>query len=879
MQIAGAVNLRGLKEKLSKKKVEDTPVAAPIQEGESAPTKAKKTPTQPKKKEKTALPIVNKKALQEEKHDASHDVSEPKKEPRPIETQQVPTVATTEEPIIETQRPATQSFAPRPQSATSGFQHAPRPQYQGRPERSGGFRPFHRTEGTRSFERPQQRQPGQPGQSGQQGRPFRSGPTQQYRPRPPLRPGETRHAASFAPRHQSFTPSLKQEGERGRKSTERFEKKAPLSPEKGKFKETKENKSRSSEWKKSFDSRLRHGFGADEEESTWRKRRPAKSKHFEAQEVIRPSKIGIRLPILVKDLAQEMKLKASQLVSKLFLQGIIATLNDLLDDSTIVQLLGQEFQCEIEIDTSEEERIRITDKTIREEIAAENAAELKTRPPVVAFMGHVDHGKTSLIDAIRKSKRAQTEVGAITQHIGAFKTTTLHGDITILDTPGHEAFSHMRERGAEATDVVVLVVAGDEGIQQQTVEALKQAQEAKATIVVAINKCDKPAFNVENVYRQLADHSLLPEAWGGQTITVNCSALTGQGVPQLLEMIALQSEVLELRANPTRRARGTVIESQMFKGLGPVACVLVQNGTLRHGDCLVFGAYWARVKSMKDESGRDLLEAGPSTPALIHGISGIPDAGEEFIVVKSEKEAREIAEARQQGRRDTTFQTTKRKTLEKLFEKTEENIPKKRLCVMLRADVHGSLEALKNALEKIESKKVDIDIVSMNVGEISESDIQLALASHAVIIGFHTQVEAHAEPLIKEFGVQVILHNIIYHAVDEVKRLMKSLLDTIPKETERGKAEVKALFKSSHLGTIAGCQVIDGVINRNSMIRVIRDNEELWKGSIASLKRVKEDVREVAKGLECGIVLQGFQGFKEGDIVQAFDVAYLEQEI
>ena len=630
------------------------------------------------------------------------------------------------------------------------------------------------------------------------------------------------------------------------------------------------------------DSRLRRGITTDDEDETgWRKRRPSKGFRSREQqpEVTRPTKIKVRLPISVKDLAAEMKLKASQLISSLFLQGTVVTLNDLLADDTMVQLLGSELGCEVEIDTSEEQRLRITDKTISEEIHAESADALTPRPPVVTFMGHVDHGKTSLIDAIRKTHRADNEVGAITQHIGAFTCVTEHGPVAFIDTPGHEAFSAMRERGAGLTDIVVLVVAGDEGMKEQTIEALQQAKESKATIIVAVNKADKPNFDQERVFRQMADHELLPEAWGGKTVAVACSAVTSQGIAELLEMIALQAEVLELRANPNTRARGTVIESEMKKGIGVVATILVQNGTLHLGDSLVFGSTWARVKAMRNDVGAELTSAGPSTPVRISGLSGLPSAGEEFIVVKSEKEAKDIAESRKEGLRQQAFQATRRVSLESMIQKASEAAVKKVLTLVLRADVQGSLEALKTALMKIESNKVDLNIISAGVGEISESDVQLASTSNATIIGFHTGIEAHAEPMVKELGVSVRLHEIIYHAQDDVRDRMRATLDRVAEEQERGKAEVKALFKSSQLGIIAGCMVLDGTITRNCSVRVRRGGEVIWNGPVSSLKRFKDDVKEVSKGTECGIVLQGFSTFQEGDVLEGYEVVYHEQEL
>ena len=656
--------------------------------------------------------------------------------------------------------------------------------------------------------------------------------------------------------------------------------KVPTKDVKEKEKEKDNRTHKKTEVKTFDDTRLRRGLAADKEDEgeIWRKRRSYKSKPAQEIEIVRPKEISVRLPISVKDLAQNMKLKSSQIISKLFLTGVIVTLNDVLDDETVVQLLGEEFGCTVHIDTQEEQRLRITDKSIRDEIKETAADQLVTRPPIVAFMGHVDHGKTSIIDKIRKSNRVQGEVGAITQHIGAFMCPTAHGPITILDTPGHEAFFQMRERGADVTDIVVLVVAGDEGMKEQTIEAMNQAKSSNSTIVVAINKCDRPSYDESNVFRQLAEHNLLPEAWGGQTVTVRCSALTGEGIDSLLEMLALQSEVLELKANPNARARGAIIETEMNKGLGAVATLLVQNGTLHLGDFLVFESSFAKVKSMRDEWGKDVIEAGPSSAVRIHGLSSLPSAGEEFIVVPSERDAREIAEGRLEGKRQSSFQGKRKKTVENMMEQAS-SVKKKVLNIIVRADVQGSLEALCHAFGKIASDKIDLNIIGTGIGEISESDVQMAIASKAIIIGYHTQVEAHAELMIKEAGVQVRLHNIIYHAVDDVKDLMTNALDKIKEEVYRGKAEVKALFKSSQLGNIAGCMVLDGSIARNSHIRVRRGEECLFEGTISSLKRFKEDVREVSKGTECGIVINNWNDAAPGDLFEAFDISYRAQSL
>lgn len=625
-----------------------------------------------------------------------------------------------------------------------------------------------------------------------------------------------------------------------------------------------------------FDSRDRQGLRASDDDSGWKKRRQRKVILQREDTTIRPTSLAVRLPIPVKELAASMKLKASQLISKLFMQGVVVTLNDLLDDETTIQLLGQEFGCDISIDTSEEERLRITDKTIRDEIRATEEDLLVTRPPVIAFMGHVDHGKTSLIDSIRASNRVAGEAGAITQHIGAFQVHTEVGNITVLDTPGHEAFTAMRARGAEVTDIVVLVIAGDEGIRAQTVEAIQHAKAAGVTILVAANKCDKPNFNIENVYRELADQELLPEEWGGKTIVVRCSAITGEGVPQLLEMAALQAEVLELRANPSARARGSVLESEMHKGLGVVATVLVQNGTLRPGDSLVFEDQWGRVKTMRDEHGQDLQEALPSRPILITGLSGLPQAGQEFIVVENERVAKEIIEGRRDGQEVRHVQK-RRQTMESLLAEAQ-NGEKKVLNLILRADVQGSLEALKTSLMKIESDKAELAIIFSGIGAVSESDAELAVASNAVILSFHTQVESHAEQLIRQSKVMVRQHNVIYHAIDDIKELMTGRLDKVAQEIERGVAEIRATFKAGHR-IIAGCMVTDGVIGRNDRVRLMRGGDKIWEGTIASLRRDQDDVREVKKGLECGILFDGFNAPEVGDRIEAFEITYVAQEL
>ncbi|MEF9497180.1 translation initiation factor IF-2 [Chlamydia sp. 04-14] len=624
---------------------------------------------------------------------------------------------------------------------------------------------------------------------------------------------------------------------------------------------------------KAFTGRDRYGLNDSSDDDKWRKKRVQKTKkHYDEHTIQRPTHIKVPLPITIKDLAAEMKLKASELIQKMFIHGMTYVVNDILDNETTVQFIGLEFGCTIDIDSSEQDKLCIESNTVKEEIQETDPSKLIIRPPIVAFMGHVDHGKTTLIDSLRKTNVAAVEAGAITQHMGAFCCSTAVGNLTILDTPGHEAFSAMRARGAEVCDIVVLVVAGDEGIKEQTLEAVKHARAANITIVVAINKCDKPNFNAETIYRQLSEIELLPEAWGGTTVTINTSAKTGEGLSELLEMLALQAEVLELKANPSARARGIVIESELHKGLGAVATILVQNGTLHLGEALVFNDCYGKVKTMHNEHNQLMTSASPSVPALITGLSSMPKAGDPFVVVKSEKTAKEIIGARLAGQQKFALQK-KRPNFDAMLQN------KKILKLIIKADVQGSIEALANSILKIVSDKVSAEILSNSVGEISESDIRLAAASKAVIIGFHTGIESHAESLIKNLGVKVQLFNIIYHAVDAVKEMMTALLDPIAEEKNLGSAEIKETFKSSQLGTIYGCLVSEGIMTRNQKVRVVRDNEVIWKGNLSSLKRIKEDVREVKKGLECGILLEGYQHAQVGDILQCYEVIYHPQKL
>ena len=628
---------------------------------------------------------------------------------------------------------------------------------------------------------------------------------------------------------------------------------------------------------KAYDYSNRRLTNTDTDDRWRKKRRPPRKVSAEPIIPDRPKSLSISLPITVKDFAAQLKLKVSEVISKIFLQGMTLTINDILQDETLVQLLGSEFDCEIEIDTKEEERRNVTNETIAEEIHNDEPKNLVERPPIVAFMGHVDHGKTSLIDCLRKTNTLNQESGAITQHIGAFMVNRNDKLFTVLDTPGHAAFSEMRQRGAVVTDLIVIVVAGDDGVKEQTLEAINAAKESGCTVIVAINKCDKESFDKEKVYRQLSEVELLPEAWGGSTTTIDCSAKTGKGIDELIEVIELTTEILELKANPNKRARGSVIESEKNKGLGNTATLIVRNGTLQIGDCLVFDQEWARVKTMKNEFSKKVKNAKPSYAVEVTGLSGIPQAGEEFIVVKNEKDARTIAKARQDQIASKRRTERQQMTLEAFLDHSEDSV--KELKVILKTDVNGSLEACANAISKIKSEKVKVTIIDKSVGCISESDMNLAENSDAVILGFHTTIERHAEQEAKQQNVTVRLFNVIYDMISEVKNLMLDTLDPIPVERDIGAAKVIAMFKSSKAGSISGCLITDGLINRNALLRIKRGKEIIaTKANIKSIRREKDDVREVKKGFECGIVSDN-NAIKVDDILEAYVIDYVKQTL
>ena len=574
----------------------------------------------------------------------------------------------------------------------------------------------------------------------------------------------------------------------------------------------------------------------------------------------------IRCPITVGSFAAELNIKIPDLIKSLMGIGVFANVNQLLNEDIVFKLAAK---LGIPIKKYEDETI----EALQDDEDKDLAKDLLYRPPVVTMMGHVDHGKTSLLDAIRKTNVASREAGFITQHIGAYGVDIPgKGHVTFLDTPGHEAFTAMRARGANVTDVVVLVVAADDGIMPQTVEAADHAREAGCPIVVAINKTDLPAANVQRVMTGLQKIDLMPEAWGGKTICIEVSAKTGKGIDQLLEMLLLESEVLDLKSNPNRMASGTVIESHLSKGSGPVATVIVQRGTLKTGDIVVSGPFMGRVRALRNDLGKRVDQAGPSYAVEVSGFSGVPEAGEKFVVVPDEKTARKITDQRILEIREREMSGAhKHLSLEDLYHRISEGNFKE-LKLIIKADVQGSEEALSTSLEKIGTDKCQVRVIHHGVGGINESDIMLATASDAIIIGFHVKPDQKAAELAEKEGVDIRFYNIIYEVVEDIRKAMEGLLEPTLKEVGEGKIEIRKVFKVSKIGTIGGGMVIKGKVIRSNRIRVLRGQVVLHEGKLSSLKRFKDDVREVAQGYECGLSVEGFNDLQEGDIIESFRV-------
>ncbi|MEI7969644.1 MAG: translation initiation factor IF-2, partial [Betaproteobacteria bacterium] len=575
--------------------------------------------------------------------------------------------------------------------------------------------------------------------------------------------------------------------------------------------------------------------------------------------------------ITVATLAQKMSVKAAEVIKVLMKMGSMVTINQVLDQETAMILVEEMGHVGKQAKLDDPEAY-LSEAEVREETTAEH------RAPVVTVMGHVDHGKTSLLDYIRRTRVASGEAGGITQHIGAYHVDTPRGMITFLDTPGHEAFTAMRARGAKVTDLVILVVAADDGVMPQTVEAIHHAKAAKVPIVVAMNKIDKPDANPERVRQELVAREVVPEDWGGDTMFIEVSARTGQGVDGLLEGVLLQAEVLELKAPRNAPAKGIVIEARLDKGRGPVATVLVQSGTLKRGDVVLAGAVFGKVRALVDEAGRTVQEAGPSIPVEVLGLSEVPMAGEEVLVVGDERKAREIALFRQGKFRDVKLARQQAAKLDNMFDQMAAG-GTKTLSLIIKSDVQGSYEALQTALEKLSTGEVKVNIVHSGVGAITESDVNLALASNAVIIGFNTRADATAKKLVGSHGIDVRYYNVIYEAVDEVRAALSGMLAPERKENIIGLIDIRQVFRISKVGAVAGCYVLEGMARRNSLVRILRDNVVIHTGELDSLKRFKDDVREVKAGFECGLSIKNFDDIRVGDQVEAYEIVEIARTL
>ncbi|MEY8309365.1 translation initiation factor IF-2 [Erysipelotrichaceae bacterium 51-3] len=578
-----------------------------------------------------------------------------------------------------------------------------------------------------------------------------------------------------------------------------------------------------------------------------------------------PKEITYSLPITIGELAELMKRNSSEIIKFLFLLGNMSTINTSLTDDEI-ELICEEFH------VKPHKEVVIAEDDIEDQIANRvfDEKDLKPRPPVVTIMGHVDHGKTTLLDTIRNAHVVKGEFGGITQHIGAYQASVNGRKVTFLDTPGHEAFTAMRARGAQITDIVVLIVAADDGVMPQTKESIDHARAAGVPMVVAVNKIDKPGANPDRVMSELANEGVMPEAWGGDTIFNEISARSGQGVDDLLESLLLVADMQELKANPDVPASGTVIEAKLDKGRGPVATLLIQQGTLKSGDSVVVGSAYGRIRKMTSDKGMELKSAGPSTPVEIIGLNEVPKAGDVFMVYDSYKRAAEIAQSRAQKQIEQERSATSARSLEDMARMISEG-DMKEINILIKADVQGSAEAMRASIEKLNVDTVKVNVIRSTVGTITESDIMLASASNAIIYGFNIRPTAAIRKKAEEEGVEIRLHNIIYKALEEIEGLMKGMLAPVYEEVVTGQAEVRQIYKASKVGTIAGCYVTDGVIKRDSRCRLIRDGIVVYTGRLGSLRRFENDVKEVSQGFECGLTIENFNDIKVGDIVEAFE--------
>ncbi|MEA5047701.1 MAG: translation initiation factor IF-2 [Eubacteriales bacterium] len=808
---------------------------------------------------------------------------EPKSAETVVEPVKVEAPAAAAEP--ETPKPQTVVAEPVKKPVNSGYEaHAIQqddrrrsPQQQGertpysqnRPPRQDGYQP--RPQTNNFTPRPQQgnypprpQQGGQPPRQGQQGgfapRPQQGGGLNQRTPQGSVPPRGPRPATGSA---QGTAPAASPAAGKERVSN--------YDPNKSAYMRAREAENKKAKNKKAIARETAPSAKNWDEDGPSGSRRP---KRGGKQTILRrPEPVVIEKAVIttetitVKELSEKIGKPAAEIIKKLFMLGMPTTINQEIDFDTC-ELVASDFGIELELKVAKTFEEVLSDSASGESDAPEL---LKTRPPVVTIMGHVDHGKTSLLDAIRKSSITEGEAGGITQHIGAYTVMCNGKQITFIDTPGHEAFTSMRARGAQVTDIVILVVAADDGIMPQTVEAINHAKAAGVPIIVAINKMDKPDANPDRVKQQLTEYELVSEEWGGQTIVVPVSAKKQTGLDTLLEMVLLQADILELKANPDRLAKGTIIEAKLDKGRGPLATVLIQNGTLRRGDTIVAGTAYGKVRAMTDDRGSAVNEAGPSTPVEVLGFSEVPDAGDILNVAEADKLSRQVVEERRDKIKAAQLKSKSKVSLDELFNQMAEDSLKE-LNIIVKADVQGSVEAVKQALEKLSNEEVRVRCIHGGVGAITGTDIMFASASNAIVIGFNVRPDSGARTLAEKENVDVRLYRIIYNAIDDVKSAMQGLFKPVFKENELGRATVRETFKVSGVGTIAGAYVNEGKITRSAQIRIVRDGVVIHEGKIASLKRFKDDAKEVLTGYECGIGIENFNDLNEGDVIEAFVV-------
>ena len=745
--------------------------------------------------------------------------------------------------------------AAKPAPAPAAVREAPKAEP--RPKEATGYqaRPMQQPERPRQQQGGYQQRPNQPASRPQGQQQRRSGDAGGYQQRPSAN-GYAARSAGRAPAPAPAAPQRNFDNQRGNQNSAN---------------NRRRDEDRRVKSKKSMMKEAAPKITWDDETPMGRKQRRKQQQMHKPEPVVIEKAVLTTEMVTVKELSEKIGKPAAEIIKKLFILGIMATINQEIDFDTC-SLIAGEYGIEVE-----QQLAKTAEDVLNESVDEVDSEEnMEPRPPVVTIMGHVDHGKTSLLDAIRQSSITEGEAGGITQHIGAYTVTCNGRQITFIDTPGHEAFTSMRARGAQVTDVVILVVAADDGIMPQTVEAINHAKAAGVPIIVAINKMDRDTADPERVKQQLTEYGLVTEEWGGDTICVPVSAKTKQGLDNLLEMVLLQADMLELRANPHRIARGTIIEAELHKGRGPIATVLVQNGTLKIGDPIVAGTAYGRVRAMMDDKGRRVTEAGPSQPVEVLGFSEVPSAGDVMNVAEVDKLSRQVAEERRDKQKAEQLKAMSKVSLDDLFNQIAEG-QMKELNIIVKADVQGSVEAVKQALEKLSNEEVRVKCIHGGVGAITASDIMFASASNAIVIGFNVRPDAMARETAERENVDVRLYRIIYQAIEDMEKAMKGLFAPVFKEVELGRITVRSTFKVSGVGTIAGAYVNSGKVNRNAQVRVVRDGVVIHEGKIASLKRFKDDVKEVSAGFECGIGLENFNDIHEEDVIEAFEMQQVER--